>query len=549
MSDTEDIIEEYELAIEELLVALDENELNTLAAGLKIDEQAWKGKRKILVLRRIRHHLEKVVEEKDELSDKKIILETVLDTIDTMQTASKKAKKIVKKMKRDALKSEEDNKLILEQLTSTHVEMNNSEDSAPSEDEVDGDNESETKSSKPKTTEGAKATSKKNGKTYKAAKNTVAEDTESSGEEVEANKRKPVTSLNILKKDFVIVGKVGDPSNEKDIGYLGIVRQMREGIEKGYHESEIVAAVLKVIIPKSLRSYLGMTKRLKIAKLSQVLRIHYHEKSATDLYQEIISMKQQKKEDATAFVIRALETREKIIFASQENDEVTYDQTQVQKLCMSSIESGIDAEVAAIIRPSLDPKIDDIVLMQEVNKAQASLKMRKQKSEGANNNKQMTTTVGAIGADDDSDVLRMMKELKSSLGCVNDLKKDMQSLRKELSDMKGDKSERKSSYSYDGGRSVDGGRRSTDGNGYRQSDGRRRPSDGDGYRQSDGHRSSDGFSTKRRTDEGPPKCQTCSDEHKETCDHCFKCGSSDHFARGCKHGPGNSRGLSGRGRR
>ena len=118
-----------------------------------------------------------------------------------------------------------------------------------------------------------------------------------------------------------------------------------------------------------------MNKELKISKLNQVLRIHYKEKSATELYQELITMKQQKKEDATTFVIRAMETREKILFASQEEGEVSYGKTQVQKLCLSTIDSGIDEEVAIIIRPCLDADVDDIQLMQEVNKAEASLKM------------------------------------------------------------------------------------------------------------------------------------------------------------------------------
>ena len=37
------------------------------------------------------------------------------------------------------------------------------------------------------------------------------------------------------------------------------------------------------------------------------------------------------------------------------------------------------------------------------------------------------------------------------------------------------------------------------------------------------------------------KCSACYLAGVERCDHCFKCGSSDHFARGCRkgHGSGN----------
>ena len=34
------------------------------------------------------------------------------------------------------------------------------------------------------------------------------------------------------------------------------------------------------------------------------------------------------------------------------------------------------------------------------------------------------------------------------------------------------------------------------------------------------------------------KCSACYSAGVERCDHCFKCGSSDHFARGCRKGRG-----------
>ena len=120
-----------------------------------------------------------------------------------------------------------------------------------------------------------------------------------------------LNKLNTMKKEFTISGKVGEPTNEKDVGYLGVVRQMQEGAERGYTEKEIVAGVLRAIVPKSLKTYLGITPKLDTIKLAQILRIHYQEKSATELYQELITMKQTATEEAIAFVVRAFETREK----------------------------------------------------------------------------------------------------------------------------------------------------------------------------------------------------------------------------------------------
>lgn len=252
-------------------------------------------------------------------------------------------------------------------------------------------------------------------------------------------KPKPTELLNsqtsVLRRDFVIVGKLGDTSNEKDIGYLGIVRQMEEGIEKGYKEHEVVASVLKAIVPKSLRTYLGMTKDLNIPKLSQVLRIHYKEKAATELYQELITMRQEKNEDATAFVVRALETREKILFASKEEGAVQYEKKQVQKLFLSTIESGIEEEIAGSIRPFLlKTEIEDVDLMHQVNLAQSKLKIRKQKLEPSVNKK--VGKVASVGAEESSEILKTLKEMKSSLASVGDLKKQVEDLQGEITALK-----------------------------------------------------------------------------------------------------------------
>ena len=357
---------------------------------MNIDERTWKGKHKLVILRSIRKFVAGLIVNETELSVKKNNLEKFIEAIE-----------------------------VVKPLMKTRTEKKK---------------DSETADVKP-----VMEMTVENKKDAKAANITTS--SQDDIQIIEGEKDTILKNLNILKKDFIISGKVGDTTNEKDVGYLGIVRQMREGQEKGYKESEIVAAVLKSITPKSLRTYLGMIKNLKITHLSQVLRIHYHEKSATELYQELITMKQQKKEDTTAFVVRAMETREKILFASKEEDEVAYDETQAQKLFLSTIESGINEEVATIIRPSLRPEMDDIELLNEVNRAQGSLKLRLQKSEVSNTKGKPTAAVGAIASEttEDSEILKTLKQLQVKMNSVDTLTKDFQKLSKDVSDMKAKK--------------------------------------------------------------------------------------------------------------
>ena len=451
---SEEQIEEYELTIEETIVELTVEELQKLAASLGIPEIKWKEKRKLMVLRSIRQFIENTVEEKEELQDKNDVLDHILAAIEDLHAKRKKPST----RKRETVPIEQ-----------KHEDYDR-----------EGDMLNESKSRE------------------------------------DMRHETLLANLNVLKKDFIINGKVGEPTHEKDIGYLGIVRQMADGVERGYSESEVVAAVLKAVVPRNLRSYLNMKRNLKIAKLSQILRLHYQEKSATELYQEMINMRQEKNENSPSFVIRALETREKIMFASHEEGAITYDKKHVQSLCLSTIESGIDVDVAAIIRPCLDPSMDDIEIMQEVHKAETSIKMRKQKSDNASGISKKAQ-VSAVGIGQESEVIKMLREMKSSMSSVETLKGEMQELREEVAGMR-----------------VHVDQVSTN---SRQNNAPQ-----------DQPRSQ---STSRFTPVLPrftPQCFSCRQNNRD-CDHCYKCGSQDHFARGCRMVWGNGRGLSGRERR
>ena len=77
--------------------------------------------------------------------------------------------------------------------------------------------------------------------------------------------------------------------------------------------------------------------------------------------------------------MRVLETREKILFAARGEESVSYDFKRVQSLCIAIIESGIDEDIASIIRPFLQINTSNMQLMSEVNKAEETLKARKKK--------------------------------------------------------------------------------------------------------------------------------------------------------------------------
>ena len=98
--------------------------------------------------------------------------------------------------------------------------------------------------------------------------------------------------------------------------------------------------------------------------------MHYREKSASELYQQLATFYQQPKETAQQFLLRALDLRNKVGFASKEFDcEVRYDESLIHKTFIKSFETGLrDVVLAAGLRQILcSSTLTDEDLMRQVN--------------------------------------------------------------------------------------------------------------------------------------------------------------------------------------
>ncbi|KAL7883020.1 hypothetical protein SRHO_G00006800 [Serrasalmus rhombeus] len=136
-------------------------------------------------------------------------------------------------------------------------------------------------------------------------------------------------------KEFKIAGQVGEPGQKDRLTFSSLARQIEHGLNKGFPELEIVDAVIRAIAPgMQLRSYLEGKANLTLPILHRILCSHYQERSATELYKQLTSEVQGIKETPQAFLIRALDLRQKILFALQESESgLKYDpgHTKVQK--------------------------------------------------------------------------------------------------------------------------------------------------------------------------------------------------------------------------
>lgn len=123
------------------------------------------------------------------------------------------------------------------------------------------------------------------------------------------------------RKDFKISGQVGEPGQKDKLRFSSLAHQIENGLSQGYPDMEIVDAVIRAVSPGlQLCSYLEGKPYLTLPTLRCILHSHFQEKSATDLYKQLESEAQHSKETPQSFLVRVLDLRQKVLFASQESE-------------------------------------------------------------------------------------------------------------------------------------------------------------------------------------------------------------------------------------
>ena len=167
----------------------------------------------------------------------------------------------------------------------------------------------------------------------------------------------------IFRRDFKIQGVVGDPGQKENLGYQALISQIEAGLTKGYSDKEVVSAVVSAVQPVLQLSYLETMVDLTLPRLRKILRFHFHERNATELYQLLTNIAQQPNEDPQSFLMRALTVRHRIINSSKESDSgIKYDASSVQSLFLHAVETGLaDETIRAKISHSLLGRCDRIL--------------------------------------------------------------------------------------------------------------------------------------------------------------------------------------------
>ncbi|KAL6485752.1 hypothetical protein MHYP_G00051440 [Metynnis hypsauchen] len=217
-------------------------------------------------------------------------------------------------------------------------------------------------------------------------------------------------------KDFKITGQIGEPGQRDRLSFSSLARQIETGLNKGYSEQEIIEAVIRAITPGlQLRSYLEGKTNLTLPTLRRILRSHYQEKGATELYKQLTT-EVQHKESPQNFLIRTLDLRQKILFASQEAESgLKYDPALVQSMFLHAVLTGLQSDrIQQDLQPYLlDPNITDEVLLEKLNIACANETEKQNKRKTCRSDR--TATVSCAQLEEASELKCKEKQTKQDI--------------------------------------------------------------------------------------------------------------------------------------
>ena len=246
------------------------------------------------------------------------------------------------------------------------------------------------------------------------------------------------SSTSALRREFKISGSIGT-SHKDSLTYIGLCSQIKDGVAKGYTEKDILSAIRNATPAGStLRTYLDTKNDRSLEKVKNFIRHYLKEKGTTELFHEMTTLGQNANEDAQTFILRALEIREKVRVASENENPVSLDPKLIQSMFVRQVITGLaDDSVRYKLEPLLRRDASDEELLKEVNEVMAEEAERRFKRGEKAESKQTKVKVAETKTSIDQTTANALSEAVAPLmHKMEEMAAKMAEMEKELSKCK-----------------------------------------------------------------------------------------------------------------
>ena len=279
------------------------------------------------------------------------------------------------------------------------------------------------------------------------------------------------TLKKVLRKDWKLKGSIGLPGEKDKLAFSGLAYQINQATKKGYEDSDICEEVIKCVTDDVLRSLLEGKANLTLASLRKLLRAHFKEKDPTTLFTTLSRSVQKSNDTASYFVMKMMDLRAKILFATKEVDSrVNYTEDIVREQFTRTVTTGIrNDNIRNEVKHLFSQALEDEDFLDKLNQAESDEIERMAKMGEAN------PAVALVSTGSDNGALEALsKKVDALTGVCEQNNAEIVALKAELGDNKSN------------------------------------------------------AAAKKRT-----RCIPCEENNLRNCRHCFACGSGKHIRPKC----------------
>lgn len=225
-----------------------------------------------------------------------------------------------------------------------------------------------------------------------------------------------------------------------DMSFNCLCKQMDEGLQEGFSESEIIRAVLKITKPGTFKEMLVNKDDLTIDGLKRFLRSHIRDKNVTELFQELASARQNDKESPQQFLYRIMGLKQRVLFESQQPGVgFSYNKELVQGTFLHTLYQGLN-EKNSHVRHDLktflsDMQVSDDLLLEQITKSTAEEEGRLKRLGSVGRHRPVTVNVAQHSQSELNNPSKVDTELQANRDAIKELTAQVSSLTKHLAQM------------------------------------------------------------------------------------------------------------------